>query len=542
LLKSNLRDTAMSNPEEEPIILADQIQTSLANLEPLSQKVFLSLTPPSLQDNRADVDQLRQVLERQYGSVSVPLALMPKIPGICRSSDWQVTATLADTGHGWNLIELEPGDTTKKQFGLAIDIGTTTVVVYLIDLCDGKVLRYAADYNDQIILGEDILNRIRHTAEQGGLARLQKAVLATLNRLIRRLCHCPLPVEAGKITAVAIGANTTMIHLLLGIDPASLCRDPYTPVVNNPGLIPAGEIGLIVHPLAPVYCLPSIGSYLGGDVIGGILVSGLHQQSDVSLFVDIGTNGEIVMGNRDWLVACAGAAGPALEGGVTVYGMRAEPGAVDRVSVDPETGEIKYSTIGNCPARGICGSGLVDTLAELFLNGIIGRTARFQNGQEAFVVVPAAEAALGKDIVVTQVDINNFMATKGAVNAAIDVLMENVGCAWQEIRHFYAAGAFGQYLPIESAVTIGLYPDLPRSAIVRLGNSSGEGARQVLLSRTKRLEAEAIAAKVTYFELNANPAFMEKFVGSKFLPHTDLARYPSVKLRLQTHTFNTHEE
>jgi len=521
----------MEKSKDIPVILAEQVQASLVDLEPLTRKVFLSLTPPSPLDNRADVDQIRQMLERSYDFVRVPLALMRKIPNTCRSAHWQVTATLADIGNGWELIDLEPGDMTKEQFGLAIDIGTTTVVVYLVDLCDGTVLRHAADYNDQISLGEDILNRIRHAAEPGGLARLQKAVLNTLNRLINILC--PLPMEAEKISAVAIGANTTMIHLLLGLDPASICSEPYTPIVNNPGLIPAGEIGLDINPLAPVYCLSSIGSYLGGDVIGGILVSGMHKQSDVSLFVDIGTNGEIVMGNEDWLVACAGAAGPALEGGVTSFGMRAEPGAVDHVSIDPETGQVKYTTVADMPARGICGSGLVDTLAELFLNGIIDRNAHFQKGREAYIVVPAKETALGEDIVVTQIDINNFMATKGAVNAATDLLMENVGCDWQEMSRFYAAGAFGQYLPIESAITIGLYPDLPRSAIVRLGNSSGEAARQVLLSRPKRLEAEGIAAKVTYFELNANTRFMEKFSGSKFIPHTDLARYPSVKRRLK---------
>lgn len=522
----------MSNIRQRSVILADQVQSSLDNLEPLSRKVFLALDPPSPQDNRADVDQIRQVLERSYGFVSVPLALMPMIPGICRSANWQITATLADTGQGWTLIDMEPGDTTREHFGLAIDIGTTTVVVYLIDLFEGTVLKHAADYNDQIVMGEDILTRIRHAAEPGGLASLQSAILDTLNRLIKRLY--PLPEQTSKITAAAIGANTTMIHLLLGLDPTSICRAPYIPVVNNPGLIPAKEIGLDIVPLAPVYCLPSIGSFLGGDVIGGILVSGMHQQSDISLFVDIGTNGEIVLGNEDWLVACAGAAGPALEGGVTSYGMRAEPGAVDHVSINRKTGWVDYSTVDNLPARGICGSGLVDTLAGLFLSGIINRTARFQNGQKEFVVVPAHEAASGEDIVVSQIDINNFMATKGAVNAAIDLLMENVGCDWREIGHFYAAGAFGQYLPIESAVTIGLYPDLPRSAIIRLGNSSGEAARQVLLSRAKRFEAEDLAGKVTYFELNANAAFMDKFVSSKFLPHTDLDRYPSVREQLQT--------
>ncbi len=522
----------MPNINEKPVILSEQVQKTLANLEPLSRKVFLSLDPPNPMDNRADVDQVRQTLERLYGPVNVPLSLMSKIPSLCRSADWQVTAILADTSQGWKLIGLERGDTTREQYGLAIDIGTTTVVVYLINLCDGSVMRHAADYNAQIAQGEDILSRIRYAAEPGGLARLQKAVVDTLNNLIKRLC--PLSMETDKITAATIGANTTMIHLLLGLDPASICRAPYTPVVNNPGLISAEELGIDIHPLAPVYCLPSIGSYLGGDVIGGILVSGMHTQSEVSLFVDIGTNGEIVLGNEDWLVACAGAAGPALEGGVTAFGMRAETGAVDHVAIDPVTGQVQYTTIADMPARGICGSGLVDTLAELFLNGIIDRTARFQKGRDEFVVVPAQASAVGKDIVVTQIDINNFMATKGAVNSATDLLMENVGCAWQELNCFYAAGAFGQYLPIESAITIGLYPDLPRSAIVRLGNSSGEAARQVLLSRVKRLEAEEIAAKVTYFELNANTAFMEKFSGSKFLPHTDLDRYPSVKRRLQT--------
>ncbi|AET66490.1 putative metal-binding protein [Desulfosporosinus orientis DSM 765] len=522
----------MTKANQKPIILAEQVQTSLTNLEPLTRKVYISLNPPSPQDNRAIVDQFRHRMEHSYGSVHVPLTLMSLISGICTRAGWQVTATLAETGQGWTVIDLEPGNTAQQHYGLAIDIGTTTVVVYLIDLCNGKVLKHAADYNDQVFMGEDILTRIRYSSEPGGLDSLQSAVLKTLNRLIKRLY--PLPAETSKITAAAIGANTTMIHLLLGLDPSSICRAPYTPIVNNPGIIHAQEIGLDIHPLAPIYCLPSIGSYLGGDVIGGILVSGMHRQPDVSLFVDIGTNGEIVLGNEEWLVACAGAAGPALEGGVSAHGMRAEPGAVDHVSINPVTGCVEYSTVGNLPARGICGSGLVDTLAELFVGGIINRSAHFQNGQKEFIVVPAHEAATGEDIVITQADINKFMATKGAVNAATDLLMENVGCDWREISHFYAAGAFGQYLPVESAVTIGLYPDLPRTAILRLGNSSGEAARQVLLSRTKRLEAEEIAGKVTYFELNANSAFMDKFVSSKFLPHTDLDRYPSVKKRLQT--------
>ncbi|WP_206811200.1 ASKHA domain-containing protein [Paradesulfitobacterium ferrireducens] len=518
----------MSNPEQASI-LCEQIQADLGDLDPLTRKVLLQLPPPTPTDNRADVDRLRLALEHQVGPVTVPLALMSQIHQVC-SVCGRVTATVSMTGWGWQLIDLEPGDTAQEHYGLAIDIGTTTVVVYLIDMSCGAVLRRAADFNGQVPLGEDILSRIRHAANPGGLAELQKTICDTLNRLIGRLCTPPLVPT--RISAASIGANTTMVHLLLGLDPASLSRSPYIPVVNNPGILTAQDIGLHINPLAPVYCLPSVGSFIGGDIIAGVLVSEMDHREEISLFVDIGTNGEIVMGNREWLVACAGAAGPALEGGVTTHGMRAEPGAVDRVSLDPVTG-VRYSTIGNAPARGICGSGLVDVLAELFLNGLIDRAARFSAGQRYFVVVPAAESASGQDIVVTQADIDNLMATKGAVNAALEVLLESVGCNWQDIRRFYAAGAFGQYLPLESAITIGLYPDLPRSAMVRLGNSSGEGARQVLMSQSKRREAEALAARITYFELNTNPTFMDKFKSSKFLPHTDIDRYPSVKARLQ---------
>ena len=278
-----------------------------------------------------------------------------------------------------------------------------------------------------------------------------------------------------------------------------------------------------------------MGSYVGGDVIAGILVSAMHKRQEVSLLVDIGTNGEIILGNSDWLVACAGAAGPALEGGVVASGMRAEQGAVDKVCIN-QNGVVDYHVIGGgqrrCEAAGICGSGLVDCLAELLLAGIIDRSGRFVDGRQSLIVVPASESVNGKDIVITQTDIDNIMRTKGAVNAAVEVLLESVGCAMEDVRHFFAAGAFGKHLDIESAVTIGLYPDLPREKMIQLGNSSLEGARQALLSADKLQEAEEITSKITYFELNANQSFMNKFVGCKFFPHTNLEYYPTVRARL----------
>ncbi len=514
------------------VILSDRTAGEI-QLDPLTKKICLCLEPPSLKDNRADVDRLREALGHLVGPVDVPLVLMRKVPGVCRERDWAVTATVGPAGAGTKMIDLEAGDTTARHFGLAVDVGTTTVVVYLVDLGSGEILGTSADYNAQAPLGEDILTRIYLSGSTGGLAGMQEAVVKTINGLLAGLTE-RCGVAPDEITAAVVSGNSTMIHLLLGLDPGLICREPYIPVVNLPGLLQAGEVGLQVNPQAVLYCLPGVGSYIGGDVVAGVLVSGMHRRKEIAMLVDIGTNGEIVVGNEEWLAACAGAAGPALEGGVARAGMRAEPGAIEHVRIDPKTGKICYNTIGgNLKPAGICGSGLVDCLAEFLLNGIIDRSGHFQHGSGSFTLVPAAESATGAEIAITQTDINNFMRTKGAVNAAVETLLEGVGLDLQAIERFYAAGAFGHYLCLESAVTIGLYPDLPRERMIRLGNSAGEGARQVLLSNRKRLEAEEIARRVTYFELNASQQFMNRFIGSKFLPHTNLDYFPTVKARLR---------
>lgn len=520
----------MSAINNGSIILKNQILVDV-DINPMSKKLYLELEPPSLLNNQADIDRLLQSVNNQLFNVVVPLAMMNRTSEVLRRADWQVTVTLARFGENWRLINIEPGNTTGYNYGLAIDLGTTTVVCYLIDLNSGNIIGIAADYNGQVALGEDILTRIYRAGEPGGIQALQGAVVDTLNKLISRL-ELEHKIDRLQICAIAVGANTTMVHLLLGLDPSRICMAPYIPVANLPGFIQASEIGLLVNPHAPLYCLPSVGSYVGGDIVGGILASGLHNKPELALFVDIGTNGELILGNRDWLVACAGAAGPALEGGVARHGMRAEPGAVYQVRIDPETKKVMYSTIGGQRARGICGSGLVDCLAELLLAGIINRAGKFKDGRKEFVVVPANESQTGKDITFTQVDIDNLMRTKGAVNAALEVMLEGVGCRLADIETFYAAGAFGQYLDLESAITIGLYPDLPRERMIRLGNSSGEGARLVLISDRSRREAERIARNITYFELNASEEFMNKFVGSKFLPHTNLDYYPTVKEKM----------
>jgi len=500
--------------------------------EPLTRKVLLQLEPPRLGLNQADADRLADALARVVGGTpDIPLGVMRGIPAVCRDGEWRVTATLGRTEQGWRLVTVEPGNTVARHFGVALDFGTTTVAAQLVDLATANVLGTAADRNGQVSFGEDILTRIHHAGTPEGLRELQRAALDTVNDLVDRLARAA-GITGHAVTAVAVAANTTMVHLLLGLDPSRICREPYIPVVNRPGFLRAGEIGLAVHPEAVVYCLPSVGSYLGGDAVGGILVSGMHRGPELSLFVDIGTNGEIVLGNKEWLVACAGAAGPALEGGVVRAGMMALPGAIERVRIDPRTRRVTYRTIGDLPPLGLCGSGLVDCLAEMLLAGIVDRSGRFTDGADRFTVVPARESGTGRDIVITQTDIANLLRTKAAVTAALETLLDAVGCRLQDIACFYAAGAFGQHLDVESAITIGLYPDLPRDRIVRLGNSALEGARRVLLSSSDLREVEEIARRITYFELNVNQEFMQRFAGSRFMPHTDLDLFPTVKARL----------
>ncbi|MEW6446705.1 MAG: ASKHA domain-containing protein [Bacillota bacterium] len=498
----------------------------------LSKKLHVKLRPPHLGDNLADCDRLLSALPHAAGEVKVPLGVLRRLPEILRTADWRVTAVLGRMEGGWLLQGVEPGDTTACHYGLAVDAGTTTITAAIVDLTSGTTLATASGENMQTGIGEDILTRILLAEEPGGLGRLQGLLVESINKVAGEAAD-EAHICIRKVTAVAVGANTTMVHFLLGMDPTYICREPYIPVANAPSLFRAADLGLSVHPEAVVCCLPGVGSYVGGDAVAGILVSGMHNREETSIFVDIGTNGEVVIGGKEWLVAAAGAAGPAFEGGVVRHGVRAGPGAVVRVKINPRTHRVEYRVAGEGKARGLCGSAVVDSLAGMLLAGIIDRAGCFRDGREAFVVVPARETELGNDIVITQQDIKNFLRTKGAMNAALETLLSAVGVRLQEIGRFYAAGAFGEHLDVEAAVTIGLYPDLPRDRIVLLGNSSLKGAKRVLVSEEARRDLTEICRKVTYFELNASADFMVRFAGSQFFPHTDITLYPSVEKKLR---------
>lgn len=506
------------------------------------RKISLELVPPSLKDNRADVDRLLAGLMNALnaGEVTLDLSLVRRVPRLLRECEYRVKAVLFEEGGDtWHLMALFPESDGEAFLGAAVDLGTTTVVVRLLDLVTGESRGEASFPNPQIPLGADILTRIQHAARPQGLAELRQVVLDGLNLELRRLAQ-GAGVEAGRIAGMSLAGNTTMSHLFLGCDPYWICREPYIPVINTPDLIAAKDLGLAIHPEAPVLVLPNVGSYFGGDLIAGILISGIHREEAVSVLVDVGTNAEVVLGNRDWLVGCAGAAGPALEGGVANIGMRASPGAIDRATLDPASGEVRIHTIGNEPARGICGSGMIDLVAQLFLSGRIDARGKFVadrcggrlkrvEGMTHLVVVPAADSGTGEDLALTQADLDSLVRSKAAMYTILTTACRMVNVSMREIGNFFTAGTFGLHIDPRSAIILGMLPDLPLESYKPLGNTSLAGACQVLLSSAARKEIGGIRNRVTYVELNVNQEFMSLFNGARFIPHTDRSLFPSVK-------------
>ena len=506
----------------------------------VTEKYFLKLDPPSISDNASDLERVKRALaESGVDGVKVSLPVAASIPAVLRESDFQVTATVAFEKTP-RLVGVERGDTAGRNFGLAVDLGTTNVVGALVDLNSGEILAETSETNPQIAFGEDILTRIHHCLKGGGLDELQAAAVGCINTIAHRLVE-QAGADAHEISCASVSGNTTMAHLFLGLDPFNICRAPYVPVANRFGFMKARELGLEVNPEAPVYILPNVGSYVGGDVLAGILVSGMHLRDEISILVDVGTNAEIVIGNRDWLLVCAGAAGPALEGGVVKHGMRAMSGAIDRISIDQDTFEPRYSVIGGEGAKpaGICGSALIDLLSELFTVGLIDGRGKFtepprsgrvieHEGRKAYVVARASESAQGGDIIFTETDIDNLVRTKAAMYTALSVVTREIGIDFRDISDFYIAGTFGQYIAADKAVGIGMVPDIELSKYKLLGNSSLTGACEVLLSRERLAEVERVASLITYKELNVSTDFMSEFRGAMFIPHTDSSLFPSL--------------
>ncbi|MDD5757925.1 MAG: ASKHA domain-containing protein [Desulfobulbaceae bacterium] len=499
----------------------------------------IKASPPSLQDNSADLDRLKKVACESLGNIPlvIPWRQAGQVARNFRQAGFQGAALINQVEGRSELIDFLPCLPAVLP-AMALDLGTTYLEASLIDLLSGKRLAQAHHPNGQIPFGDDVLSRI-HVADRGtGLSDLQKAVIASINELSLLLAD-QAKVEPHHIRAMSVSGNPTMVHLFLGLDPHHMCREPYIPLVNAPDTAQAFELGLAINPAAPVYLLPGVGSYFGGDLISGILASGLDQQEETSMLIDVGTNAEVVLGNRDWLIACAGAAGPALEGGVARMGMRAGPGAIEHISINPKSREVAWQTIEHLPACGLCGSGIIDLVAGLYLAGIIDRRGKFRPGSDParlidteggfqYVVVAESQAAAGRAVVLEQVDLDALMRSKAAMYAILSTLLSQVGIAFSDLHRIYVAGAFGRHIAPRQAITLGMLPDLPLTVYQPIGNSSLSGAEKVLLEDEARQRCRQIMQKITYIELNVNQEFMLRFSGSKFIPHTNHSLFPSV--------------
>ena len=507
---------------------------------PLASKLYLDLPKPNLEDKISDLERLyRQIRSLQDIPVlQTGLSNIRRLGELLRSSDWKITATLGKRNGTTEIVIIEPGDTSKRNLGFAFDIGTTTICGQLINLNSKKILGTKAAYNKQSSYGSDVITRIIFAQGADGLEKLHHAVIDEMNLMIQELTR-ENNIDLNDVTCCLCAGNTTMMHLLLRVDPTYIRREPYVPTANFIPVVRAYEAGIKINPRGLLACVPGISSYVGGDITAGVLACGMDKTEKLSLLIDIGTNGEIVLGSKDWLIACAASAGPAFEGSGVTCGMRASRGAIQKVKINPETFEVTYSTILDTPASGICGSGYIDAIAELLMAGIIDRGGKFdpklthrriREGEYGREFVLAFKEGLGTttDLIINEMDIENLKRAKGAIYAASAMLVNHMGFGFNDLEQVYIGGGFGTYVDMPNAIFIGLLPDLPREKFVFVGNSSLVGARQILLSHEAITDADEIAKKITYFELSVEPGYMDEYMASLFFPHTDLSKFPSV--------------
>ncbi len=510
-------------------------------IDPVVRALKLDLTPPTLEDNYSDLRRLQRAIRRTQTAqeIGCELSVLTKLARTVRQAEGRLSVVLFGDMSAPDIIDVRPAAAGGGTYGIACDIGTTTVAVSLVDLAAGDILETVLGLNRQIKCGEDVISRINYAAKAGRLEELRGLIVGTINDMTEKVAaaHGISPTD---IYYASVSGNTTMTHLLLGLEPCHIREEPYVPTFNTLPFLLARQLDLRMNREARVHCAPAVGSYVGGDITAGLLATPMLCRTDrVSMFIDAGTNGELVVGNRDWLMTCACSAGPAFEGGGVRCGMPATEGAIERVKLGTD-GDIHYEVIGSGKPRGICGSGLVDLLAELLIHGHIDRRGKLRtehhreriiegDGGTGFLIEGGAGSYWGKDLVITERDIANLIRTKGAVFSACSVLLKNVGLTFSQIDAFYIAGGFGQHLDIENAVRIGLLPDMARDRFKYLGNSSLLGAYLILICDENRQIVDQLSQQMTYVELNTEPTYMNEYTGALFLPHTDLDLFPTVK-------------
>jgi uncharacterized 2Fe-2S/4Fe-4S cluster protein (DUF4445 family) len=502
--------------------------------------VQVSLPKPGLDDNTADSDRIRSYLKKEFGiDVKIGLTLLKKIPSTIRELNFDIKCIILKDNDSYILTDIISLD--HCVYGVAIDLGTTRIVFRLIDLETHEPINELSFDNPQIKIGPDILERIHFAHSVEGLDNINKIIIDGFNYNLAELIK-PFDISIDGIYFMAVAGNTAMTHLFLGIDPSNIIREPYIPAVNTPGLFDANDLNIRINPNGKIFVFPNIGSYFGGDLISGILYSEMHKRENPSILVDVGTNAEVVLGNKDWLMACAGAAGPALEGGVSKMGMMAGPGVIDSVEIDHDSLNFQIHTIEQKTPRGICGSGLIDLAAQLFLSGLIDIRGKFsvsklpdrfkvEDGVNSLVLVPASESATGSDLLISQIDMDSLIRSKAAMYTILSTISASVELELNDFEIFFIAGTFGSFIRPESAISIGMIPDIEITKYRSLGNSSLGGAEMVLKSPGLFDDIDKIRNSITYMELNVNQAFMNSFSGAKFLPHTNPDLFPSVKIR-----------
>jgi uncharacterized 2Fe-2S/4Fe-4S cluster protein (DUF4445 family) len=531
-------DVLIDVPEESQAqkqVIRKAITGKAIEIKPAIIPYFVELTPPSFNDLLGDFDRLQKALLERYHLplVDIDYPTLIKLPRMLRQEDWKVTVLV------WmekEIMDIRPGR-VDGLYGLALDVGTTTVAGYLCNLINGEVINTQSIMNPQVAYGEDVMSRITHAiTRQNGLEMLHRSIIDGLNDLIKTLAEGS-HLSSEEILELTVVGNTVMHHLLLKIDPQYLGASPFPPAVHQSLDIKARDLGLRVHPSANVHILPVEAGFVGADNVGVLIAEEPYHRDEMVLIIDVGTNGELVVGNKDRLLSASCATGPALEGAHLQFGMRAAPGAIERVRIDPHTFEVVLSVIAaedsvsetrNTKAKGICGSGIIDTIAELYKNGVIDKGGRFKeslisprlrisDGKPEFVIAWREETSFGKDIVITQRDVRNVQLAKGAIYAGAKLLMKRLGI--KTLDKIILAGAFGSYIDPEKAMILGMFPDCDLKNITAVGNAAGEGARIALLNRDKRLEADKVARRVEYVELTTEKDFQKEFIEALHIPH-----------------------
>ena len=509
-------------------------------MEAISKKIFLSLKMPDEHAPISDAARIKLALDSLgYNPVSIPLSALKILYPLCRNADFDITVTMVRREWDWVLTEVEAGDTTKQHFGLAVDYGSTTIIMQLVDLNSGAVLCEEKRVNGQTEFGTDILTRITYAMEDPShIEDLHRATIDTFRNLLDAVTEAT-GIDAAKCPVMILSGNTTMIHFLLKLDAWTVFASPYAPVTSDPGFFWGSELGIPFE--GQVYIIPAASNYVGGDIVSGLLTLDMHKQEETSLFFDIGTNGELVLGNQEWLLAGAGAAGPALEGYISRYGMRAGQGTIDSVKILGE--ELRFTTIGHQKPIGICGSGIIDLIAQMRLNGWINIAGelnpeassriRRMDGELAAVYATEEESALALPLYFSQTDIMQYLDTKAAAYTMVECLMESAGISFEELDKCYLSGAFPAHSDLESAITVGMFPDLPREKFRILRNSSLDGARTLLLDSSRLLEIQDLLERIYCVQFASIPDFLVRMQAAKFIPHTDMARYPSIQRKLQ---------